>query len=75
MSFESGFTETSHSSDSKDKELKPMNGWKCPMCVKKFDSSPELVEHVHAIHSDSNCEGGMVCPFCKKQFPTYTQLG
>ena len=73
LSFESGFTEDSQSSDAKD--LKPLNGWKCPMCDTKFDSSPDLVEHVHKTHSDSKCEGGMTCPFCKKQFPSYTQLG
>ena len=45
------------------------------MCEETFNSSPQLVQHVHNSHSEMGEGKSMTCPFCAKHFPTYTQLG
>ncbi|XP_067936647.1 zinc finger protein 624-like [Watersipora subatra] len=70
-SCESGLTESSIASSNNGRG-KP--GWKCSQCTMAFVSSSLLVSHVHSTHSDMKAGEMMTCPFCTKNFPTFTQL-
>ncbi|KAF6026985.1 hypothetical protein EB796_014706 [Bugula neritina] len=48
--------------------------WKCPMCYLVFESSPDLIDHVRSVHSETRTGEYMTCPFCTKSFPTYAQF-
>lgn len=76
-SFESDQTGTTRSSSPKEgQQLKTSSsGWKCSMCDLAFPFSPVLVDHVRKVHCEMKAGESRICPFCKKQFPTYTQLG